>query len=121
MDANGSCDIFACSSFIFSCSLCTGRFPVQTKVGNWNGKIQIYMDHVKRKSVFEHAQNVRIHIALRMRKGSSGCLLSAGLFYSIQCFCLRPANVVIRLRRCGGWSGPSLFSHAPKARLWRLI
>ena len=37
---------------------------------------------VKRKSAFEHAQNVRIH--LRMRKISSGHLLSIETFYSTQ-------------------------------------
>ena len=34
------------------------------------------MDHVKRQSAFEHAQNVRIHITLHMRNVSSGHLLS---------------------------------------------
>ena len=32
--------------------------------------------HVKWKRVFEHAQNVQIHIILHMRKVSSGHLLS---------------------------------------------
>ena len=35
------------------------------------------MGRAKRKSVFEHAQNVRIHISLHMRKVSSRPLLSA--------------------------------------------
>ena len=41
------------------------------------------MGRVKRKSAFEHAQNVRIHIILHMRRVSSGQLLSIETFYSI--------------------------------------
>ena len=37
----------------------------------------------KRKSTLEHAQNVRIHIILRIRKVSSGSLLSIDTFCSI--------------------------------------
>ena len=39
---------------------------------------------VKRKSVFEHAKNIRRHVILHMRKVSSGHLLSIETFYSIQ-------------------------------------
>ena len=45
------------------------------------------MVRVKRKSAFEHAQNVLIHIILHMRKVLSEHLLSIKTFYSIQCFC----------------------------------
>ena len=40
--------------------------------------------HVMRKSVFKHAQNTQIQIILRMRKVSSGPLLSIYTFNSIQ-------------------------------------
>ena len=60
---------------------------------------QYQLGRAKGKSAFEHAQNVRIRIILRMRKVSLGLLLSIDLFYSIQWF----------------WSGPSLSAHAPKA------
>ena len=45
-----------------------------------------HMGRAKRKVVFEHAQNVRIHIILCMHKVSSGPLLSIDTFYSIQWF-----------------------------------
>ena len=35
------------------------------------------------KSAFAHAQNVRIHIILHMRKVSSGRLFSIGTFYKV--------------------------------------
>ena len=43
-----------------------------------------YMGHVKRKSTYEHAQNVRINITLRMRKVLFGSLLFIITFCSIQ-------------------------------------
>ena len=46
------------------------------------------MGRAKRKSAFEHAQNVQIHIILRMRKVSFGRLLSIHTFCSIQWFIL---------------------------------
>ena len=70
-----------------------------------------HMCLVKRKSAFEHAQNVRIHINMHMRKLSSGHLLSIETFYSIQWFCLQTAKALIRLRGCAGWSGPSLSAY----------
>ena len=39
------------------------------------------MGGAKRKSAFEHAKNVRIHIILRMRKCSSALLLSIDIFF----------------------------------------
>ena len=42
------------------------------------------MGRVKRKSVFEHAQNVRIPIILHMRKVSSGHLLYIETFKRIK-------------------------------------
>ena len=39
------------------------------------------------KSAVEHAQSVRIHIILHLRKVSSGHLLSIETFYSIPWFC----------------------------------
>ena len=39
------------------------------------------MVRIKRKSAFEHAQNVRIHVILRMRKVWSGLLFSIDTFY----------------------------------------
>ena len=47
------------------------------------------MAHVKRKSAFEHVQNVQIQIILHMRKISTGRLLSIQAFFSIQYFCKR--------------------------------
>ena len=75
---------------------------------------------IKRKSAFEHAQNVRIHIIRCMHKVSSGSLFSIDTFYSIQWFWQRTAKALIRLRSRAVWSGPSLFTHAPKAHFnWR--
>ena len=48
-----------------------------------------YIGRVKRKSAFEHAKNVRIHIVLRIRKVSSGPLLSMDTFYGIHWFRLQ--------------------------------
>ena len=45
------------------------------------------MGHVKQKSAFEHVQNAQVQIILRMRKVSSGHLLSINTLYSIQWFC----------------------------------
>ena len=74
-----------------------------------------HMVCVKRKSVFEHAQNAQIQTILYMRKVSIGHLLSIYTFCSIQWLCLRIVKAFIRLRECAGWSGPSLskytFSH----------
>ena len=41
------------------------------------------MGRVKWKSAFEHAQNMRIHIILHMRKVSAGQLLSIETFYTV--------------------------------------
>ena len=41
------------------------------------------MGSVKQKSAFEHAQNARIHIILRMRKVSSGHMVSIETVCSI--------------------------------------
>ena len=47
-------------------------------------KITLYkVGRAKRKAVFEHAQNVRIHITLHMREVSSGQLLSVDTFYCV--------------------------------------
>ena len=56
------------------------------------------MGHVKQKSAFEHAQNVRNHIILHMCRVSSGHLLSIHTFYGIQWFCLRTAKAQISKR-----------------------
>ena len=72
------------------------------------------------KSVF-HAQNMRIHIILRMRKISSGSLLSIDTFYSIQWFWKRTAKVLIRLHGCAGWSGPSLSTYAQRHVIARRV
>ena len=45
------------------------------------------MGHVKPNSAFEHAHNAHSQIILRMRKVSSGPLLSIRLFCSIQWLC----------------------------------
>ena len=42
-----------------------------------------YMGRAKRKCVFEHAQNAHIQIHSRMRKVSSGHLVSIDTFYSV--------------------------------------
>ena len=47
-----------------------------------------YMARLKRKSAFEHALTVRIHIILHMRKVSSGLFLLFAI-HNIQWFCLR--------------------------------
>ena len=60
------------------------------------------MGPVKQKSAFEHAQHVRIHIILHMRKVSSGRMISIKNINSIQWLCLRTAKSLIRLREC--WS-----------------
>ena len=67
------------------------------------------MGHVKRKSAFEHAQNVRIHIILHMCKVSSGHLLPIEPFCRIQWFCSRTAMTQSRLCVC------LLSAHDPKA------
>ena len=70
---------------------------------------------VKRKSSFEHAQNVWIHIIMHSCAVSFGHLLSTGTrFYSIQRFCLRTEKALIRLCGCAGWSGPSLSAYAQR-------
>ena len=71
-----------------------------------------YQGRIKRKGAFVHAQNIRIHIILRMRKVPSGHLLSIETFFSIKQFCLRTVKAQIRLRGCAGWSGPSLSAYA---------
>ena len=75
--------------------------------------IWIYMGGIKRKSVFEHAQNMRIHKSC-ISAISSGQVLSIETFYSIQWFCLRTAKALIRLRGCAGWSGPSLSAYVQR-------
>ena len=70
-----------------------------------------HLVHAKRKSPFKHAQTVRIHIILDMRKILSGHLLSIETFYIIQWFCIRAAKVLIRLRGCAVWSRPSLYAY----------
>ena len=42
-----------------------------------------YMTPVKLKKALEHAQNVQMHIILRMRKVSSGPLLSIDIWYQM--------------------------------------
>ena len=64
------------------------RAKLQTKnLRNFVYKLTIKLtDHrgrVKRKRAFEHAQNMRIYIILRMLKVPSGPLLSIDTFYSI--------------------------------------
>ena len=49
--------------------------------GSFHIGLIIQMDHVKRKRAFEHVQNVRIRIILRMRKVLSRHLLSINTFY----------------------------------------
>ena len=71
-----------------------------------------HTSHVKRKRSFEHAQNVRIRIIMHMRKVSSWHLLFNDTFQSVQWFHSQTANVLIRLRGCAGWSGPSLSAFA---------
>ena len=71
------------------------------------------MGRVKRKSAFKHAQNVRIHIILHMRRVSSGHLLSIETFYSNQWFYKLTIKALIRLRGCAVWSG-TLLSHMPE-------
>ena len=56
--------------------------------------------------------NALIHIILHLRRVSFGHLFSIETFYSIQWFCLRTANALIRLRRFAGWSWPSLSAYA---------
>ena len=88
---------------------------------------KIYMSRIKRKRAFEHAQNVRIHIILRLRKVSSGHLLSIVTLSCIQEFCWRTVKALIRLRGCqktrfrtapaqmtSNWNG-----HSHEARLFR--
>ena len=60
----------------------------------------IYMGRANEKYAFEHAQNVLIHIILRMRKVSSGSLLSIDIFCSSQWFKQLLAKALIRLRGC---------------------
>ena len=62
------------------------------------------------KIAFEHAQNAQN--TLRMRMVSSGPLLSIHISCSIQWLCKRKVKVLIRLRSCAVWSGPSLSAHA---------
>ena len=62
----------------------------------WNFRHFIWYDlyaRVKRKRAFKHAQNVRIHITLHMRKVSSGHLLSIETFCSSQWFCSNGDNL----------------------------
>ena len=78
----------------------------------FNFFFKYHMNLAKRKSAFEHAQNVRIY--LRMRKIFSWSLLSIDNFSRILWFWQRIAKNLIRLRECAVWSGPSLSAHAPK-------
>ena len=75
-----------------------------------------HVSHVKWKSAFEHAQKVQVHIILHMCKVLFRHLLSTGIFYSIQWFCLQTAKTLIRLCRWAGWSGSSLSSYT-----WRHV
>ena len=54
----------------------------------------------------------RLWFIQRIRKLSFVPLLSIDTFYSVQWFCQRTAKTLIRLRRCAGWSGPSLSAYA---------
>ena len=82
------------------------------KTGSCHFFIWLQMGCVKRKSVFEHAQNVWIYIIMYMRKVSFGHLLFIETFYNIQWFRLRAVKALIRLRGCAVWSRPSLSSYA---------
>ena len=77
--------------------------------------LQRKLGRSKQHSAFEHAQNVQIHIILRMRKVSSGPLLSFDEFYSIKLFWKRTAKGPDRTAGRAFWSGLSLSTQAPKA------
>ena len=66
------------------------------------------------KSAYEHAQNVRIHIILRMHKILFGRLHCIVTFYSSQWFLQWTAKALIR---CAVWSWPSMPAQAPNAHL----
>ena len=74
--------------------------------------LRTQMRRAKRKTAFEHAWNLRVHMILRMRKVSSGPLLSSHTFFSIQWFYYRTVKALIRLRGCAGWSGPLLSAYS---------
>ena len=79
-----------------------------------------YLDQIKRNSAFEHAQIVWIHIILHKRSLSSGHLLSAETFDSIQRVCLQTAKAQIKLCMRAVYSGPSLSADDPKIH-FRLV
>ena len=82
-------------------------------LGFWNpARLKHKMGLIKRRRVYEHAQNAQIHAILHMRKVSSGHLLSSEIVYSIQLFSLQTSKTLIRLCGCAGWSGPSLSIYA---------
>ena len=59
------------------------------------------------------AQNA-VRFILRMRKVSSGHLLSIDTNYNVSCFCERTAKALIRLRVRAVWYGPSLSVYAQR-------
>ena len=79
------------------------------------------MDCVKRKRAFEHAQNERIHIILRMRIVSSVPLQNIDTFYGSRWFWQRTMKAVIRLRGRAVWSGPSLSAYAQRHVLANIV
>ena len=89
------------------------------RMGQLYHRDTIYERAKRKVPFFEHAQNVQIHIILRMRKVSSVHKLSINAFTSIQCICKQMVYTLIRLRGCAGWSGPSLSAYARKVFWWR--
>ena len=59
-------------------------------------------------------QYTQIQIILRMRKVSSGPLLSIHTFCSRHWFCKRTVKILIDCVECTGWSGPALSACALK-------
>ena len=76
---------------------------------------------VSREKVPSNIHKMHSQIILCMRNVSSGLLLSIHTFCSSQCYCLRTVKVLIRLRGCAVWSGPSLSAYYAQRHVfvWR--
>ena len=78
-------------------------------------KAFLYMDHVKRKGVFEHAQNAQIQIHPAHAHNFIRTFVLHWYILLCQTNLLADSEGPDQTPRRAGWSGPSRITHVPKA------